>query len=264
MFGEGNSQPPGRSIMRANTWLTATPFAVEGVPSPDWSRVLAVVIDEPYTGSLPDGDDGEISMNPCRDASRQTIVDGVRRQITQAASALHAIAPRTRLWVNFHQYEVDWMRDPLCSQPLNDPAIDVVSLDNYDVFVSSLRDELDWFISSTPEQQIALVPGVFYEDDWSFIAKVRAGFRLKGYFAYANELNRRCDVGLGRVGRTGNDDGCRVWIVAGWSAIPQDGGYLGLLHPDTAPLADTWRNELGKARRLPPRARSSVDARVDD
>ena len=258
MFGEGNEQPPGRSIMRANTWLTSTPFAVEGVPRPDWSRVLAVVIDEPYTGSLPDGEDGEIPTNPCWDSNRQETVTAIRWNVMNAAATLHKIAPRTRVWVNFHQYEVDWMRDPICPQDLNDPVIDVVSLDSYDAFVSSLRDEYDWFVSSIPEQQIALVPGTFYEDDWSFIAKTLAKLRLKGYFDYANHLNRRCDVGLGRVGPTGSYDGCRLWIVAGWSATPQIGPYLGLLHPKVAPLSEVWSSELSKVRRVDQRTPEAV------
>jgi len=257
MFGEGNEQPPGRSIMRANTWLASTPFAVEGVPRPDWSRILAVIIDEPYTGSLPDDEDGEIRTNPCWDSDRQETVTDIREKLMRAAAALHGIAPRTRLWVNFHQYEVDWMRDPECPQHLNDPVIDVVSLDNYDVFVSSLHDEYEWFASSIFDQQLALVPGTFYEDDWSLIEKALARLRLRGYFNYADKLNRRCDVGLGRAGRTDSYDGCRLWIVAGWSATPQVDRYLGLLHPNVSPLQEVWTSQLSKAQRFDARERGA-------
>ena len=82
---------------------------------------------------------------------------------------------------------------------------------------SSLEDEYEWFISAMPQQQIALVPGTFFIYGRSPYA---ARNILYGYFDYANRMKRVCDIGFGRVGRTGNYDGCRVWIVAGWSAIP--------------------------------------------
>ena len=47
-------------------------------------------------------------------------------------------------------------------------------------------------------------------------------------------LNEKCSIGLGRVGRTGNYDGCGVWVVIGWLAQPvyQEASHVfyGLLH----------------------------------
>src|SRR5688572_31781232 len=143
-----------------------------------------------------------------------------------------------------------WMRDPFCPLPLNDPTFDVVSLDIYNVPFSSIQHHYDWLISSIPEQQIALVPGTYYERDGPPTASYSAALRLLGYFDYANRMNQQCDNGYGRVGRTGNYDGCKVWIVAGWSAIPEyvENGtaYVGLLDPRAAIISSVWRRQLSR------------------
>jgi hypothetical protein len=269
MFGSGNAQPPGRSIMRFDYWYDAAlPLSPAAY---DWSRILAVVVDEPYATRLDQvpwtGPQVEeyTAVNPCYEhawnVARKTTVLETRDKLLRLASSLHDIAPRTRFWVNFHEHEVVWMRDVDCPLHLNDPSIDVVSLDKYDVPFSSLEDEYEWFISTMPHQQIALVPGTFWTERRS---RYEARRILYGYFDYANRMNRVCDLGFGRVGRTGNYDGCRVWIVAGWSALPWYAvlngipyteptpgtrNYVGLLHPSSAPISDAWRAELAKPAR---------------
>jgi hypothetical protein len=115
---------------------------------------------------------------------------------------------------------------------------------------SSIQHHYDWFVSSMPEQQIALVPGTFYKRDDSLMASYTAAAHLLGYFEYANRMNQRCDNGFGRVGRTGNYDGCKVWIVAGWSAIPEfvENGttYVGLLDSRAFFISAVWRNQLSR------------------
>jgi len=269
MFGYGNPQPPELSIVRFDGWYqTALPVSAAVY---DWSRILAVVVDEPYATRLDEvawtGPPVENyrALNPCYqhegNAARRANVLETRAKLLSLASSMHDVAPRTRFWVNFHEHEVTWMRDVDCPLTLNDPAIDVVSLDKYEVPFSSLEDEYEWFVSSMPQQQLALVPGTFWMADES---PYPARNILYGYFDYANRKNRVCDVGLGRVGRTGHYDGCRVWIVAGWSSIPWYAvldatirteyvpgvnNYVGLLHPSSAPIADAWRSELAKAPR---------------
>jgi hypothetical protein len=269
MFGYGTAQPPGRSIVRLDDWYgVALPLSPAAY---DWSRILAVIVDEPYATRLDQvpwtGPETEsyTAVNPCYQHSwnvaRRTNVLETKDKLLQLADSLHDSAPRTRLWVNFHEHEVSWMRDVACPLSLNDRTFDVVSLDKYGVPFSELEDEYEWFISTMPQQQIALVPGTFWIDGGSPYA---ARNILYGYFDYANRMNRVCDIGFGRVGRTGNYDGCRVWIVAGWSAVPWYAvlngvprteptpgvtNYVGLLHPSSAPISDAWRAELAKPAR---------------
>lgn len=281
MFGEGQPQPPGRSIMLFKSWSNVSPPDPEilaGTGSYDWGRILAVVIDEPYKTALdgvpffphpsPDGD--KYALNPCSDVpwneERKASVKDTRTKIGNATARLHAIAPRTRLWVNFHEYEVDWMRDAECPQPLNlnDPAIDVVSLDKYDVVFSAIQSDYEWFISAMPHQQIALVPGTFYKPH-EYDAEDAADI-LPGYFAFANRMNQRCDMGLGRVGRTGNYDGCRVWAVVGWfngTGFIQHGiTYRGLFHPESTEILEAWRTQHAKTPSFWPRTLSARDMRA--
>ena len=46
MFGDGSPQPPGHSIMRFDSWFWDEPLPLAAIH--DWSRILAVMIDEPY------------------------------------------------------------------------------------------------------------------------------------------------------------------------------------------------------------------------
>jgi len=78
----------------------------------------------------------------------------------------------------------------------------------------------------SPDQQIALVPGVFS-------APVNQYGLLQDYFDYADQWNEVCDLPLGSRGVTGLYDGCRIWIVAGWLADnytdPKGTQYVGML-----------------------------------
>jgi hypothetical protein len=251
-------QPPGRSIMLFENWYTVSPSALPV----DWSRILAVVIDEPYATRLVDDLETEepVAINPCDEhfgewnEPRRESLEQTRGVLDTAVDALHSIAPRARVWLNFHQYEVAWMRGDDCVG-LNDPDIDVVSLDHYEVNFSSIQDEYAWFASEWPQQQLALVPGTHQRIDGGDTAE-QAAARLQDYFDYANSMNQPCDpADLGRVGRTGNYDGCRVWIVAGWlpDAVhpvpPAAPLYYGLLHSSSAPIAEAWLDEFHKVRR---------------
>ena len=255
-----NLQPPGRSIMLHQQWLTVPVSSLDV----DWSRILAIVIDEPYVTSLDEAgftDEDYRASRPCSgtplNEQRRVNVDDTRGMLMDAVNLVHEIAPRTRVWVNFHEYEVNWMRDD-CATPLdlNFPAIDVVSLDKYLVDFSDIDDAYDWFVSEWPQQQLALVPATAYRN--SDDSPQAVADRLQGYFAYAESMNAQCDMGLGRVGRTGNYDGCRVWIVAGWLSTPSfalHGGWHSLLwagdsqFPSGAPILDKWVAQLSKLRR---------------
>jgi hypothetical protein len=173
------------------------------------------------------------------------VVNRTSQRLAAAAAALKAVAPATRFWVNFHQNEIKWMQDSGCPLALNQPYVDVISLDRYQVsFDTDVRNYYDWIVAhkATPQQQLALVPGTFIGNGSGVFGQA---VLLAQYFAYAENMNQLCNLGLGSHGVTGNFDGCPVWIVAGWlagnSVAPQ---YIGLLDPSAAVLANGWRNEL--------------------
>jgi hypothetical protein len=248
-------QPPGYSIMLHERWLS-TPLPSLSV---DWSRILAVMIDEPYVTEI--GDDPE---NPaCGTGERHDTMNRLLRKIQDTAAQAHALAPRTRVWVNFHWQEVVWMRDAECPAPLNDLAIDVVSLDRYQVDFADIEQHYDWFVSRWPQQQLALVPAVSYtasgDDNERARAAARTARRLRGYFAYANEINgsklRACDMPVRRFTGSGPYDRCRVWLVAGWSSVryfDQGPGWYGMLRPDDEKaelILDEWASQFSRVRR---------------
>jgi hypothetical protein len=255
MFSEGNAQPPGRSIMQFKSW--GTPNVAEYLALYDWSRIVAAVIDEPYWTALRDPNEvNQNQVNPCRQPSdgRLVKINTTRSQIINGAAALRAIAPKTRLWVNYSEPEVNWMKDTGCPLSLNGPYIDVVSIDKYDVSFTHVRPYYDWFISSMPQQQVALVPGTFFRQSGNnpFLASAY----LQGYFDYANRMNQSCDIGLGNVGATGNYDGCRVWMVAGWSTVTVTEGaetFVGILDPRSELISDRWQEQLAVPARFGPR-----------
>ncbi len=250
MFGEGQPQPPGRSIMKFKSFDYATPIlAGEGY---DWSRIVAVLIDEPYMYELHVAFPGtNQDKNPCHDSPgpRIDVIYRTQQQLAAAASVLQSVAPWARLWVNFTYQEVDWMSESACSLTLNQPYIDVISLDQYyDYFDPSVKPRYDWIVAhrATPQQQLALIPGTFYRPGQDDPGR-QAGILL-GYFAYAEIANQSCNLPLGPRGVTGSFDGCPVWMVLGFAAdtFVQDGTtYVGELDPRNAALISTiWREEL--------------------
>jgi uncharacterized protein YutD len=244
-----NLQPPGRSIMNHEQWRTVP---VSSLPV-DWARILAVAIDEPFAAELQPYS-ADPSAQECAE-QRAGVID-TKERLVSVAKDVHAIAPRARVWVLFTGKEVELMRRLDCPLDLNDDAFDVVSVGRYEVDFSDLRDHYDWFVSEWSQQQLALVPATAYANDDSPRA---VADRLEGYFEYANDMNDEgCAMDLGRVGRTGNYDGCRVWIVAGWMSVPDfphHGGWHSLLwqgseqFPSGAPILDAWSAELSKVRR---------------
>jgi hypothetical protein len=219
----------------------------------DWTRILSVLIDEPYY----DDNDLNPACNPW--GSRNETVKAKLASLQDIAEEIHELSRQTRVWMNFHWREVSWMRDELCPAVLNDPSFDVISLDKYEVDFKDIESDYDWFIEEFPEQQVALIPAASYDEPGD---GERAGARMLDYFRYANTLNRQCTMGLGRMGGTGSYDGCRVWIVAGWSAephFPLHGEWWGMLRendPDSDAILTVWKSEFSKIRRSGKRALS--------
>jgi len=251
-YVDSSHQPAGRSIMRLPTWHDDRPLASVSV---DWSRVLAVVIDEPFAMIVANYNDPSTVGAEC--AEQEMGIAASRGKLMAAAAAVHDAAPRTRFWVNYSGKEVHVMRRDICPLALNDSVIDVVSLDIYQAdFGEAIKDHYDWFISRPEQQQIALVPATHHKIGVDNDSK--AAGRLKGFFEYANTLNQRCDRPVGRVGRTGNYDGCPVWVVAGWLAQPvfEEASVVhhGLLNESSSKIRTAWSSQLSKSEvsgRLP-------------
>jgi hypothetical protein len=247
-YSDSSHQPAGRSIMRLPTWHHDHPLASVNV---DWSRVLAVVIDEPFATIVANYNDPATIGEEC--TNQRTEIAAPRDKLIAAAAAVHDAAPRTRFWVNYSGKEVHVMRREICPLALNNSAIDVVSLDIYQAdFNEDIRDHYDWFMTRPEQQQIALVPATHHKIGVD--SDSHASARLHAFFRYADTLNQRCDRPLGRVGRTGNYDGCPVWIVAGWLAQPvyEEASIVhhGLLNESSSQIRSAWSSQLSKRRRF--------------
>jgi len=245
MFNEGQLQPPppARTFMRIG--VTGPSFAAY---SYDWSRIVAVLVDEPYGPQnmglvnnaiidhlikYPDGS----PVCPAPPAA-VTAIATIDTLLQQRAMDLEAVAPQARFWVNFTGDEANWMA--VCgTQSFNRTYIDVISADWYDVQFSTLQPFYTVVAGNPakPDQQLALVPGVFS-------APVNQGPFLAAYFSYANTLNQTCNLPLGSRGVTGSYDGCRVWIVLGWLSGNYN-QYVGMLDTRSSSIKSAWEGELG-------------------
>ena len=233
-FGDGGTQPAGRSIVEPLDWTT--PLSTR---SYDWSRIVAVEVDEPYTPV-----DGDLDFN-CSDAPSAAMLAAIApidATLAQRAAELKALNPKARFWVNFTAPEGEWMGACATPQVFNRAYIDVISDDYYDVgfekYVSPFYAILSLY-PAKPDQQFALFPGVFS-------APTNQVQYLQSYFDYANNMNQTCNLPLGSRGITGIFDRCPVWIVMGWLSGDYQGNtlYRGMLDPNSETIAELWRAEL--------------------
>ena len=249
---QSSAQLPGRFIVVG--WDPTVPLTDAGI---DWSRVVAVEIDEPYASvdhflKFPDNSPA-CQPDPVALASAIAPIDTM---VQQRATELQALAPKARFWVNFDRVEAHWMA--YCSRPnvFNRHYIDVVSADwsddNANNTISTVRPFYSVVAANRPkpDQQLALIPGTFYRAGIDSPA-TQASY-LQGYFDYANSANQNCNLSPGGRGVTGNFDGCPVWMVMGWlsNTFKKDGTtYVGVLDPGAAVIAADWRSQVGMAVR---------------
>jgi hypothetical protein len=236
----------GRYILLGLDWTTPLSADI------DWSRVVAVEVDEPYTavdgsiigfiGSVPFG----LGYTRCFVPPQASAIDAL---LSQRAAELKARNPRARFWVNLTSQEAGFVEgNSSCYGPLfNKPYIDVISADWYDMDFSNIKPFYDYLAANPakPDQQLALIPGVFSapHNQLSY---------LQGYFDYANSMNQTCNLPRGGRGFTGIYDGCPVWIVMGWLSGDWQGSntalYKGMFDPASQPIAAAWEAEVA----LPP------------
>jgi hypothetical protein len=212
----------------------------------DWSRIVAVEIDEPYSSldsvlKYPD------NSPACRPAALNGDIAPIDAALEQRAAELQALAPKARFWVNFTRGEASWMQACVSPHVFNRAYIDVVSADWSDDGANNDISTIQPFYSviaanrPKPDQQLALIPGV-YSAPYDQLP------HLQGFFDYANNANntnQTCNLPLGPRGVTGVFDGCLVWIVMGWLSSNTP-GYVGMLDPNPASqrIAAYWEAEL--------------------
>jgi hypothetical protein len=245
-FTNGQPQPAGQSVMALSFWgWFNTPWDVALANSGyqyDFSRIKAVLIDEPYWWGIgyTDGANMKTFTNPCAPGQKYCPdVGTIYNQLQQLGKAIKQTSPNTRFWINFSAIEVQWMGYVLPppqpsygfpAQTLYGSFVDVISVDLYTGdFNGGLLPYYTFLIGSrvTSAQQIALVPGDFADPS------LPAGM-LADYFNYANQANEACNLSVGGAGITGSFDGCLVWDVLGFQAST--------LFNNPA-VGDAWKNE---------------------
>lgn len=243
VFIAGEDQPPGRSILiRSNYYAPITPSEYQ------WSRIVAVLVDEPYEGwNFP---------GPCWSADHVNDVEVREQLVADRAAELKSISPLTRFWVNLARPQLDWMMGPQCSNTnlapvdVNRSYIDVISVDIYNAsFATTVKPYYDWLSThrARPDQQMALVPGTHYRSGSGGYSAASQAAHLQGYFSYANTENQNCSLPFGSRGKTGMFDGCPVWIILGWLAynhVENGVTFKGERDPSSWQIADAWRGEL--------------------
>jgi len=245
------SQPPQGPTILVN-YAAAHDYSVGNVGGVtiDWSRVVAVLVDEPYGPQVDPRIDSIIKFpdgTPACPGDPTPYIAPIDASLQQRASELKALAPKARFWVNFTEDEAKWMATCHAPGTFNRSYIDVISADwsadggNNDI--ASMQSFLSGVaaVPSKPDQQLALIAGVYS-------APVNQLPHLQGFFDYANQKNQAsgCNLPFGNRGLTGFFDGCPIWIVLGWfSGQVTAGGstYVGMLEPGSELIKQRWEQE---------------------
>lgn len=238
-FWLSQPQPPRKAILRLDGYYQDPAALVQLLTDAnyDWSKIAAVWIDEPYLTAI-----GE-TQNPCSTTSPHVgTILATQIQVAAAAGMVHNLSSTTRVWVNFSENEVKWMRDHGCD--LNQSYIDVVSIDKYTgTFFDSVEPYYYYLKTHAPTnyQQRGLVPLVASKINSNPLSAATVAGRLPAYFEYAAYENQTCNLPLGATGATGLFDGCPVWAIAGWPGVDYTvDDYVGVFDPTSAPIKDAW------------------------
>jgi hypothetical protein len=257
-----NLQPDGRSIVWLPPHADLDVHDANDYDLIDWSRIVAVYVDEPY-GTILEG------LGTCPQPTTQTGIAFANRQAELGALAedVRKHAPTARFWVNFTRHEIDLILDENSGCDLNKSYIDVISMDIYDVdFYTTLSNRYDDLYANhrpTPYQQLALVAGTFTHG-YNQQTGQQGAARLSGYFAYAADMNQQCDLPLGPSRISGIYDRCPVWMVAGWMGgetpvdhDPRD--YYPIDHANSVEVFNAWQAAFAVPRIDPSKARAMRD-----
>jgi hypothetical protein len=252
-FGHESQPAQGPTVLIG--YNTAYDYALGNVGGVtiDWSRVVAVLVDEPYSSLDSVLRNGSPGSPACQSAALNGDIAPIDAKLQKRAAELQALAPKARFWVNFTRVEAIWMQKCQSPQTFNRAYIDVVSADWSDDGANNDISTIQPFYSVVaanrpkPDQQLALLPGVYH-------APVDQLTHLQGFFDYANKTNTdpntgqlSCNLPLGPRGVTGIFDGCPMWIVVGWFSGTITVGnttYVGMLAPASASIKTDWETEL--------------------
>lgn len=237
-FWVSQAQPPRKAILRLDGYYQ-DPAALTQLLTDanyDWSKIAAVWIDEPYLTAV-----GPVE-NPCNVVNPPAAMTATQTQVASAAQTVRNLSATTRVWVNFSENEVKWMRDKGCN--LNRSYIDVVSVDKYQgAFFDTVEPYYYYLKTHAPTnyQQRGLVPLVASKINSNPLSAATVAGRLPAYFEYAAYENLTCNLPLGPTGATGLFDGCPVWAIAGWPGVDYTvDDYVGIFDPTSEPIRDAW------------------------
>lgn len=217
------NQPAGLSIM-----LNINPeISLNSLQNVDWSRIVAVEVDEPYQPLDSD-------LGTCNNPNSE--IADISTELKGLATELNGLNSKARFWVNFTSTEAAWMVNCGSTQVFNGSYIDVLSDDDYNNDIYASWYDLVYFDPVKPSQQAALIPGVFSAPNNQLSY-------LQSFFQFANSLNQTCNLPVGSHGITGIYDGCPVWIVMGWMT-GVDGSYTGIFENGSASILAAWQSEV--------------------
>lgn len=238
-FWISQPQPLRKSILRLDGYYQDSAALTQLLTNAnyDWTKIAAVWIDEPYLTAI-----GAVE-NPCTALSPHASTRiNTQRQVESAAQTVRNLSSTTRVWVNFSENEVKWMRDKGCN--LNRSYIDVVSVDKYQgAFFDTVAPYYYYLKTHAPTnyQQRGLVPLVASKINSQPLSAATVAGRLPAYFEYAAYENQTCNLPLGPTGATGLFDGCPVWGIVGWPGVDYTvDDYVGIFDPTSEPIRDAW------------------------
>jgi len=216
-------------------------------PAPcDWSRIVAVEVDEPYHPI-----DGDLTTGNCTTPT-DPLLDQINTDLYNRSVDLAALNPKARFWVNLHLNEANWIQScyfqfGIVTLPVfNKKYFDVISTDWYGqhwVQHTTIQGFYEVVAQNraTAHQQVALIPGVYSSGVYGSQEPY-----LQEYFNYAESANQTtCNLPLGSQGITGIYDGCPVWVVMGYLSGNGDGaGDIGLFSTGSKSIRSIWEKEV--------------------
>jgi hypothetical protein len=246
-FAPGDTQPTTPAIfINVAPNATLTPSGLTEVVNGNkltftvnWALVVAVEVDEPYSGV-----DGDLDSEDCASLPPTGELAPITAELSSLETQLTSVNPKARFWVNFTQIEGLW--EESCginnfNEIFNGTYIDVISMDFYSTQFYDGLYQFYWDLSqspATPHQQLALIPGVFSATP-SQLPYLPSYIGPGEYPSYANQT---CNLPLGPQGVTGFYDGCLVWVVMGW--MTGDVDVTGILDPASTAILDYWEQQV--------------------
>ena len=251
-FGYSAAQPAGVPSVLVINGNPLPSITLDQTTVSDWSQIVALEVDEPYTPI-----DGDLFTGICTTPTDPNLAT-INQHLSAWEAQLKIKNSKARFWVNLTLNEANWIQScyfqfGIVTLPVfNQTYFDVISTDWYgqhwvaDTTIQAFYDVVAQN-RATPHQQVALVPGVYSSGPFGSQQQY-----LQDYFTYANTSNQNCNLPLGPQGVTGIFDGCPVWLVMGYLSGSGDGhGSVGILMPASENIKAAWETEVAYTRVTP-------------